>query len=229
MRDVSSFSTASHLPPPSATTTTTTPHTSTMTTMTTTHSTPSHHMSTTTPRRAGAKVRPFSFFLFFGFADASGRDGEGFTLPADFRRERGGFNPPFLFSTTTGGLQHTRNMKRHPRWCLFVFGVVPSRYSTHRARKDTSLVSFCVQHCSFALTHAEQEKTPSLVYFRVRRCSFALQHTPNMKRHLRWCLFLFSVFPSSSTTHAEHKNAPLLVFFRVRHLFEYFYVYNIIF
>ena len=120
---------------------------------------------------------------------------------------------------------HTPNTKVHQQGCTFVFGIVPSPYSTRRTRKDTnegvfscsalflrptlhaereetpSLVSFRVSALFLRPTlHAEREKTPSLVSFRVRRCSFALLHMLNAKRHQRGCLFVFGVVISPYTT-----------------------------
>ena len=95
---------------------------------------------------------------------------------------------------------HTPNTKAHPRWCIFVFGIVPLPYNTRRARNHTHVdVISCSALFLRPTAHADHKKTPSLVSFRVRRCSFAVQHTSVLR----------------PTAHAEHET-PSLVWFRVR-------------
>jgi hypothetical protein len=100
---------------------------------------------------------------------------------------------------------HTPNTKVHQQGCTFVFGVVPSPYSTRRTRKDTNEGVFSCSALFFRPTpHAECEKTPTRVSFRVRHCSFALHHMLNARRHQRGCLFVFGIFaPSYHTRRAR--------------------------
>ena len=83
----------------------------------------------------------------------------------------------------------TPNTKPHPRWCVFVFGIIPA-----------------------PPMHAEHENRSMLVYFCVW---YALPHTLNTKAHPCWCVFMFSVIPAPPM-HAKHENRSMLVYFCVQ-------------
>ena len=112
-------------------------------------------------------------------------------------------------------------MKRHPHWCLVVFGIIPLPYNTRRTRKNTNEGVFSCSALFFRpTTHAEHEIT-SLVWFRVQHHHFVLPLTPNMKR-VTALARVFSCSTSSlrPTMHTEHDKTPLLVSYRVQDLFS---------
>jgi hypothetical protein len=129
-------------------------------------------------------------------------------------------------------LQHTPSTKRHHRWCLFMFGAVPSPYHKRRTRKDTFIGVFSfsalflrpaaqAEHettsvvSRSASTDAEHRKMPVLASCCVRCPLHPKTHAEPEKPPTRVSFRVRRLF-FYSTTHAEYDNTPSLVLFRAR-------------
>jgi hypothetical protein len=161
--------------------------------------------------------------------------------------ERGGHGPSCPSPNGTCFLTNTcistnKTCSTTGIWKAPTIGVFPCFLLTltHTKHENTSnMVCFHARHLSYTPTHAEHEETPSMVSVRARRHSYIQQHTLNTKRHLQWCLFVLSAFPSSTDarrtrrdtiegvcscpasfphppTQAEHEETPSMVSVRAR-------------